>query len=169
MKLWQKWLIVSSLWLGMGVGCAPVDSANPVSFGINTQKTDDEVAVEIGGDGGTAVFDITSPSGIGGAAVELLSGEWPGEIRLRYHLSGLEEMRFAYDDVQVTVSVSSTATGEIRQQVSVAGKPAQPITAVSPYWMPYQRESDAFTFQLPPNFYKTAPASFSLNWIDFYR
>lgn len=164
--------MMGGLWLGLGAGlpgCVPVDSVNPASFGISTQKAEDAVTVEIGADGQTAVFDITSPSGIGSAEIELLSGEWPGEIRLRYHLRGLEEMRFAYDDVQVTVSVSRTGTGEIRQQVSVAGQPAQPITADSPYWLPYQRESDTFEFLLPADFYQVAPAAFSLNWIDFYR
>jgi hypothetical protein len=167
MRSW-KWLVWTGLWLGLA-GCIRVGGPAAATFGVSTQKAEDVVTVEIGEAGQTAVFDITSPSGIGGAEVELLSGAWPGEIRLRYHLPGLEEMRFAYDEVQVTASVSSTGTGEVRQAVSLAGQPAQPITAVSPYWMPYQRQSNAFEFQLPADFYQAAPAAFSLNWIDFYR
>ena len=167
MRSW-KWLVWAGLWLVLA-GCIRAGSSAAATFRVRSQKAEDVVTVEIGEAGQTAVFDITSPSGIGGTEVELLSGAWPGEIRLRFPLRGLEEMRFAYDEVQVTASVSSTGAGEVRQSVSLAGQPAQPITAVSPFWMPYQRENDAFVFQLPADFYPAAPAAFSLNWIDFYR
>ncbi len=167
MRSW-KWLVWAGLWLGLA-GCIRVGGSAAATFDVSTQKAEDVVTVEIGADGQTAVFDITSPSGIGGAEVELLSGIWPEEIRLRFHLRGLEEMRFAYDEVQVTASVSSTGAGEVRQAVSLAGQPVQPITAVSPYWLPYQRQSGVFEFLLPADFYQAAPAAFSLNWIDFYR
>ena len=53
------------------------------------------------------LIDITSPTGIGSAAIEKAFGQWPPKIVMRLHVSGLESFKFKYGAKTVEVSVSA--------------------------------------------------------------
>lgn len=154
------------------MSCQP--AAQPPSLTvITTEGAGTKVAVQLSGD--TAVFDITSPSGIGGANVQLSSGEWRRTMRLRFHLSGLEEMVLTYGDTAVTLNISSTDS-QVRQSVNDA-----PIDNRSPYWMDVSLKNEdgragqiplqngTIEVTLPRDFHSQNPNSFHVSWIDFYR
>ena len=130
----------------------------------------------------TAIFDIDSPRGIGRAAVRQMAGSIPDRILLRFHLAGLEELRFAYDTTVVTVSVASIGDPLVFQEVTIdAGEP-QAITLDSPYWMKTKLVSaqspsanaiplsDGYLeIEVPPDFLRTQSTAFLIEWVDFYR
>lgn len=155
------------------VSCQPQTPPLPSLTVITTEGVQTKVVMRLAGD--TAVFDITSPSGIGGANVQLSSGEWRRTMRLRFHLSGLEEMTLTYGETTTAVNISSTDS-QIRQSVNDA-----PIDSSSPHWMNVSLknedgsagqiplENGTIEVTLPPDFHTQDPDSFHINWIDFYR
>src|SRR5271156_6698632 len=113
-------LIVFSMLLALAGGCAsPVGVAGKTtnseataaatqpmaSFDVHCDKTGDAVVVSTEAD--RTIFAITSPSGIGGAAVERRGGSWPKQLVLRVHLRGLESLRITAGDLTLSVSVAS--------------------------------------------------------------
>jgi hypothetical protein len=161
-------------------GCHAQEQRQPSFTVIMTEGEQTKVVMQPAGD--TAVFDITSPTGLGGANVQLQSGEWQPTIILRFHLNGLEEMTLTYGEptaeaaaTTITLNISS-----IDSQVFQAAND-EPIGEDSPYWMevalfnedgtagqlPLQNGTIELT--LPPDFHAQDPASFHINWIDFYR
>lgn len=129
-----------------------------------------------------ATFDIYSPSGIGRATVRWLAGDYPERVVLRFHLKGLEELRFTYATTIVTVSVASTGGSVVQQQVARDAGEMQAITADSPYWMQTKLVAEHapsspsiplsagyIEVELPPHFLRTRQTAFAIAWIDFYR
>ncbi len=161
--------------LALLTACAPV-APQPVAS-VTTDRPDTQV--QVGESGDSAVVDVVSPTGIGGAQVALAAP--PGALTVRLHLSGLEEYRFGYDDAQVLLSVSSH-DASVRQSVRVGEGSEEEIEPGSPYWMDVRilDAGGAVTTTLPlhggvievdapPDFFAQPRQTFSLSWIDFYR
>ncbi len=173
MRFVMGFLLLLLLALPLASCYSQTPPAPPSLTVITTEGAGTKVAVQLSGD--TAVFDITSPSGIGGAKVQLSSGEWRRTMRLRFHLNGLEEMVLTYGDTAVTLNISSTDS-QVRQSVNDA-----PIDSSSPYWMPVSLKNEdgnadqipltngTIEVTLPPDFHSQNPNSFHIRWIDFYR
>lgn len=158
--------------------CAAASVSSP-AYRATPGKADARVAVQTAP--GQAVFSVHSPSGIGSAEVEQVSGPTPTRLLLRFYLRGLEELRFTYPTAEVRVSVSSSSPYQVTESVTVDGD-AQPITPASPYWMDVHlvaADGSQGTIPLkaggyvevvtPPHFLDSAPRHFSMAWIDFFR
>jgi hypothetical protein len=131
----------------------------------------------------TLYFDIHSPSGIGHAVIRMMAGQYPQRIILRFHLDGLEELRFAYGTVVVTVSILSMGARAVQQQVALdAGEEMQAIAPDSRYWMKTRLLAEQapsptpgalidgyIEVEPPPAFLRSQQPTFSIAWIDFFR
>lgn len=130
----------------------------------------------------TVRFDIYSASGIGRATVHMLANPYPTQIVLRFHLRGLEELRFGYQTTVISVAVASIGDRVVHQQVALGAGEAQSIAPDSPYWMkteivmdqpPFPTSGSPITgyidVELPSSFLRGEQTSFSIEWVDFYR
>lgn len=160
--------------------CTALIAADGQPLGIAVTNRDDRVSWTRVDDG--TVLDIYSPSGIGRAAVRWMAQEYPDRLLLRFHLTGLEELRLVYDTTVVTLSVASTGEPTVRQQVALADGERQEIATDSPYWMRTElvpqrspgtnansRFASYIEVELPPHFLRRQPAAFVLEWVDYYR
>lgn len=114
------------------------------------------------------LIDVTSPTGIGSAAVEKTSGQWPGKIVMRLHVKGLESFTFQYADIRIDASVSShgdNAISEAYQRSGTKGK----VAPGDPYWIAITPGAGYFDLEAPADFVKSGEAKFTIEWIDFYR
>lgn len=143
------------------------------TFDIKTQKPEDRVTVTLEKD--TAIFDVSSQSGIGGATITTTSGKWPTTVILRLHLSGLESFAISSGKIKLTGSVLShsgntkrlylTEDGKERESgteieiLDAAGKPIKGLPDKGGY----------FEIRLPKVLFESQPKSLDLGWIDFYR
>jgi len=134
---------------------------------LQTRVTDDDVSI-----------DIFSASGIGQAAFEFVSAQMPKRIIMRFHLRGLEELRFAYGETIVSASIASTGEQGIRQSMSRAGeRPMETLTSSSSFWMKMRVASrdqiplreGYIEVEAPEDFFKSGARKASIDWIDFYR
>ena len=169
------------LWIIFFVAsCHSQEQRSPALTVITTEGEQTKVMMQPVGN--TAVFDITSPTGIGGATVQLSSGEWMSAITLRFHLNGLEEMTLTYGEptaetaaTTINLNISSTDS-QVYQSINDTL-----IDEDSPYWLdvsllnedgsagqvPLQNGTIEVT--LPSDFHTQNPNSFHISWIDFYR
>jgi hypothetical protein len=130
------------------------------------------------------VIEIFSESGIGSAVIEVTSEVSPKKIIMRFHLRGLEALRFSYDENVVTASLSSTSVPQIRQSFSRAGERPIKETAIaadSPYWMKMRvvssdgahdkipLQNGYIEVEAPEDFLKNWHRQAAIQWIDFYR
>ena len=139
-----------------------------------------DARVTVGADGGRAVVEVFSPSGIGGAEVEITSVALPQTIVLRLHLRGLERLRFTYGDTTVTASLSSAGDNAANQTYQGAGQ-EQTIAEGSPYWLSVRLvptggspasiplESGYIEVEAPKDFLARGQTKFAIQWIDFFR
>lgn len=164
-----------SLALLLGLpGCAGEAGRDP-AYRVGDLQDGDEVLVTTAGR--EVVFDIYSKKGIGSAEIVRTGGPAPETILLRFHLSGLEELRLTYADTQVTVHVSSLDDTGVSQEVRLPGGETQAIGPGSPYWMAVRIPDDQRPALTDSRIEVTAPGAFfasdalsiSLRWIDFYR
>ena len=128
-----------------------------------------------------SVFDVVSPSGIGGAQFAVVQGSIPERLILRFHLEALEELRFRHDDVEVIVAVSTQGSGAVRQSRRILTNRIPndpddgetPLSPDSPDWMQVETRTDAgdvvITMQTAANFTCRRDCSFSIEWVDFFR
>ena len=161
----------------LAVSCGP-PYQEPVAFKVTPGKPDARLTVEAAPE--KAVIQVYSDSGIGSAEVEVTAGPVPKTILLRFHLRGLEELRFAYGNVTVMGSIASTKAGGIRQSLRGLGDiPAkeQAISTESQYWLKMRVVSQTdipiqdgyIEVEAPPNFANGGHRKFAIQWIDFYR
>jgi len=85
-------------------------------------------------EGGTALVEVTSPSGIGSADVQHTGGKRPRQVVIRLHLKGLEEFQFAYGQTVVTASFR-VAAGRLGECSPGGSSLDEAIAPGSPYWM----------------------------------
>lgn len=130
-------------------------------------------------EGNRAIINVFSDNGIGSAAITLVSGSWPDSILMRFHLQGLENLQFLYEENRINVSVNTQ--NMILQSVSMEGAAEKAIDEDSDYWMTVSfmdRQGTAVNSPVPGGVIEVeAPAAFlageystfTINWIDFYR
>jgi hypothetical protein len=153
-------------------------NAQPPRFSTITDSEGNEVSVSVQGE--AAIFAVHSQSGIGSAAVELLSGAPPRSVVLRLHLQGLEQFRLLYGETVLTASVSSSDASSISQSIASSQGGEQQIAPGSPFWLDVRvvspegeprlpLEQGYFEISLPEDLLRDGRTSFSFEWIDFYR
>ncbi len=165
------WLLAAALVGGILTACAMPPPAAPAEpqFVVATDKPDNVVETVV--EDGRLLVDVQSASGIGSAAVRLISGQMPPHLLLSLHLRGLEQMTFAFGDAVVRLSVPSGGDRPVLQSVTLAGQESE-ITPASPYWMEVTAPAtggDPYEVASPPAFAASPPADFTVGWIDFYR
>lgn len=167
---------VASLFVSLSVmllaACTPISA--PVT--VTVSRPGDQAQVTT--NAGTVIVDLFSPTGIGSATVTLPR---PQPVLLRLHLSGMEELRFAYGEVEVLASVSS-ADASLRESVRLGDEGEEAIEPDSPYWMDVRildaagaptttipLQGGFFEVAAPEDFLTSGQSEFSISWVDFYR
>jgi hypothetical protein len=125
----------------------------------------------------TAVVDVTSPSGIGGATVTLTKGKWPTMVVLRLYISGLESFAVSNGKIKLTGSVLSHSGNTKRLYLTEVGnegerEPGTQINIFDAQGKPITGLPDKggyFEIRLPKTLLDGQPKSLELGWIDFYR
>lgn len=173
------WLAAAGLAGGLLAACAqplvvgPAGRGAAAEFEVAADRPGNRVTVTAGVD--RATFEVWSATGIGSAEIRLMAGVMPADVLMRFHLRGLEQLSFAYDDTVVSLSVPSGAGRPVWQSVSIGGQETV-IGPESPYWMALAQpaaagEADTGFFEVaaPPAFLTSSATSFTLGWIDFFR
>lgn len=155
---------------------SPDSPQSPPAFKYTLYSQDAELTTVQAGQ--TAIIQITSDSGIGRADVEIVSGDYPRQISLQFHLSGLERLRFAYATTLIELSLSAGDAALPHETVTHDNGSAQLIAADSPYWLNARSVSAEqlggtpagyIEVDLPPAFLSAQARRFSIEWIDFFR
>jgi hypothetical protein len=118
--------------------------------------------------GDTLLIDITSPTGIGSAAIEKTAGQWPLKVVMRLHVKGLESFKFRYADILVDVAVSSHGDQTVNETYQQAGQ-TRTTSSGDPYWIAVTPGEGYFDLEAPSDFLKSGEDKFTIEWIDFYR
>jgi hypothetical protein len=153
-------------------------TGSSTAFDIKTKKPADRIKVKIEGD--SAMLDIFSPSGIGGATITLTQGQWPKTVVLRLRLRGLESFNVSNGKIKLSVSVLSHSGNTKRLYLSEEGKdgndgewePGREIKVLDAAGKPVKGLPDKggyFEIALPKALLENQPKSLELGWIDFYR
>ena len=159
-----------------GLADAGAQSAQP-EFIVITKNPEDQVDIQA--ENGAAQIDIHSPTGIGAASFELVSGTMPENITLRLHLMGLERFRLTSARDQISASVSSGEAASMNIQTILLSGTESPLLPGDPLWMEIEIVSEAektipleqgyFEITVPQKFISNAGTLFEIEWIDFYR
>ena len=147
-------------------------------FAVSTKNPDDQINIQQ--ENGITTADIHSPTGIGSAKFELISGSMPEKVILRLHLTGLEEFRLVSDQATVASSGSSGEMFNIIDQRVIASGNEYSITPIDPLWTRVDivsgqtnkkipLEEGYFEVTVPKEFIRSAGNSFEIEWIDFFR
>jgi hypothetical protein len=94
---------------------AACGSAGGGAVALKASADRPDARVTASADARQAVVEVFSPSGIGGASVEITSAALPQAIVLRLHLRGLDELRFTYGDTTIAASLSSAGDNAAQQ------------------------------------------------------
>lgn len=165
--------------------CSPIDYPSPVpenssptgssktSYVINTRNDTDQVTVVFEGE--TTLFEVGSPSGIGGAQIAVIDGKLSDPTAIRLFLGGLENFTLLFEDVILTLSVSSTDPELILRSVQINNGSPQEVQPDSPYWMEVNQDKDSvnqepsFVVSLPAAMFQSGTTVFEISWIDYFR
>lgn len=154
-----------AIMLGLAACAAPRSASSP-TFTYTPLKGDPRLTFSTTNEG--LLIDIQSPTGIGAAEVAKTSGEWPARIVMRFHLRGLEELKFTYGQRMIEVHVASTSDHIVREQLVDAGQ-TMSLSPDSLYWMKVTLGEGYFDVEAPADFVQSGEAKFKIEWIDFYR
>jgi hypothetical protein len=152
------------------------DKENPrVGFTVNTTKPEDRIEVKT--DTESVVFDIKSPSGIGGATIATTNAKWPTKIVLRLHLSGLESFNVSNGKIKLVGSMLSNSGNTKRLYLAEDGngkewKPETEIRVLDSAGKPVKGlpgKDGCFEIALPKALLENQPRSLEIGWIDFFR
>jgi hypothetical protein len=166
-----------SVGLLLTLTCASSHADDNLPFQITMKRSSDRVEVKSEND--KVVFTIRSPIGIGSAAIERTTEQWPDKVVTQLRLSGLENFKASTENQKLEASVSSQDGGV---RLWMDGKEDSPLDATNPYWMDTRivgsdgkltktipLKDGYFEMQLPKTLFDGNPKSITLNWIDFYR
>lgn len=171
-------MLFAALGIAIELAACAVSIQSPTALKAVPTKGDPQIVFSI--TSSTAIIDIVSPTGIGGAAIEKTGGQWPPKVLMRFHLNGLEDLKFTYGDKTMAVSVSSTGDNTVRESAIISDSET-PIKNDSPYWMAVNIVSkDGSAGKIPledglievtaaADFLRSGNTQFSIEWIDFYR
>jgi hypothetical protein len=159
--------------------CACAPAAPAVSPGVTPQpefsftlkQSDDSLTTFV--EGGTQIFEVTSPGGIGSAEVSWTNGGLPPDSLVRLYLQGLESFTLVYQDRTLQLSVSGPDAEVVERIATVGDQPVETPEPGSHFWMDVRRtgSADAYIFEitLPSDLYTQETDQFQISWIDFYR
>lgn len=161
--------------MGMA-NCATARAEQP-PLKITTKRDSDQV--EIKTKQGRTDVSIRSPRGISQAIIRRTRNQWPDEITLQLHLSGLEHFKVSDGKMSLEAAISSQ-DGRVRLWRN--GQEDSPLDAKHPYWMEIRMigkhgkpvntiplKDGYFEMRLPQAVLKDNPKTITMNWIDFYR
>ena len=170
-------LLIGTLLAACTLQPDPSNGAYP-QFSVTSSQPGDTVTITSEQD--VSIIDINSPSGIGSARVDFVSGPFPQKIIARLHLKGLEEFRLLYADTVIIASASSgSAFNNDNQRILLSGT-EESILPGQPLWMEIRVVSDQmaqnipleegyFEITFPQEFTEKAGTSFEIQWVDFFR
>ena len=176
-------LSAAGLALALSVaGCDRLVPATP-AYSVTTDRPDNVVTVVVSDNADSATVEVRSQTGIGSASVASTSRHVPDGLRLRFYLSGLEELRFSYGSTTVLVSVSSAPGNEVRQAVTQGppGAVAREIRPGDDFWMTTRIVGEDgrpasvpltngyIQVDAPEDYLRSGQRAFAIHWIDFYR
>jgi hypothetical protein len=138
-------------------------------FKFTFKREDDAAKVRVEGE--VAVLDVTSPTGIGTAAVERAGEAWPQQIPLRLHLTGLESFSAKCGQNAILgfvgvrgQSIKLTADGKDRaDDLGLRAVQDGKTTTARPLTDGY------IEMRLPKGFFAGNPKAFELAWVDWLR
>ena len=172
------WFIASLTFATMGlISCQSSVNSSSSQIEVKTDHKDAQISVIT--EGNTGAIDVHSEAGIGRGQVDLVSGQWPERVILRFHLSGLEGMKFHYGDTTVSVSINSS--DHVIQSVTTSDENQRPVSQESSHWMPVRIVTPngiASTLPLADGVIEVEASrdfldgdftGFALEWVDFYR
>jgi len=171
----RYWLLLGAAMIFMGAVCQ-TSQRDQTMIKVISHKDDARLQTRVNDD--DVIIDIFSESGIGQAAFELVSAQMPKRIIMRFHLRGLEELRFVYGETVISASISSTGEQDIRQSMSRAGeRPMETLTSSSTFWMKMRVASrdkiplreGYIEVEAPADFLRSGARQATIHWIDFYR
>jgi hypothetical protein len=166
----------------------PIAAQDVSHFDIVTRRGSDRVQIRTEEDG--VLLWVQSPSGISDMVVTRKTKQWPGVVKLRLRLKGLEKLQVISGDLSLGARVNSSQASAGHQAAigKVAfrcwqdvGKRAQPLAVDSRYWLPIKRieglgskvetvgKAHDFEITLPQALFRKNPAAITVKWIDFYR
>ena len=151
----------------------------PAKLTVTLRKKDDRVLPSV--DNGRLVLSVTSPSGIGGATVQPVRGNWPDRVAVRLYLRGLESLVVSQGEVSLSISVQSHGKHRVLLRLRREGK-EEDIPMESLYWVKVDvldakgrpiaglpEKGGYFELQLPEALLKKETTPLTFRWIDFYR
>ncbi len=170
-------LLISILLAACALQLDRSNGSNP-QFSVTSSKQEDTVMITNEQD--VSIIEVDSPSGIGSAQFELVSGALPQKMIARLNLKGLEEFRLLYADTVIVASASSGSVFNSSNQKILLSGTEQPILAGEPRWLEIRIVSDQtsqnipleqgyFEITFPQDFIEKAGNSFEIQWVDFFR
>ncbi|MCX6152490.1 MAG: hypothetical protein NTX22_18335 [Ignavibacteriales bacterium] len=121
----------------------------------------------------TGIFiEIFSKSGLGYSTFRKNDSLNTCNLVFQFHLKGLEELKFIYNNKCSTVYVSSIDKYIVHQQITDFEFPdkAIEITDNEPNWFPINFIEDGLIeVKVPTDFLRNIYNQFEIRWIDFYR
>jgi len=171
----RKGIEVAERWIVTVGGLAPAEGGGKPNLEAETRRGDSRL--ELGGSGENVIAEVHSKSGIGSATITRVGRDWPGAMRIRLHLRGLES--FKVDNGKTVVEWSKSSSGKQASRVSLrlAGE-EDPIEAGGRYHSEVKTVGGNgkvplvdgyFEIALPAAIFEDNPAKIDLHWIDFYR
>jgi hypothetical protein len=144
-------------------------------FDIKTKKPADQIKVTIERD--TAIFDLTSPSGIGAATLTLAQGKWPTTVILRLRLHALESFAVSNGKINLAGSVLSHSgntaslylTEDEKERKLEPGTAIRVLDAAGNPITGLPGKGGYFEITLPKALFAAQPTSLMLGWIDAFR
>jgi len=144
--------------------CAPSSALNErTTYKAVPLKGDSVITFSTAVD--VVLIDITSPTGIGSAAIEKTAGQWPAKVVMRLRVKGLESFKFQYADIRIDVSVSSHGDNAVREESTTSGT----LRPGDSEWIAVTLGEGYFDLEAPADFLKSGESQFTIEWIDFDR
>ena len=162
-------LIVLSCLVVLGLtACAPLPSTSSERATYKAVPLKGDPRITFSTTSNQLLIDITSPTGIGSAAIDKTAGQWPPKIVMRLRVTGLESFRFRYAGTVIDVSVSSHGDNAVREVYEQPGKKGT-VSPGDPYWIAGAPGEGYFDLEAPAGFLTSGENKFTIEWIDFYR
>lgn len=190
----RRYRPVAILWLVGGLllgGCQAAETPPMIELTLDRPQGN---TAEVIFEDSRALIDVNERHGINGLNARLTQGEWPAEIVVRLRLRGLEQLWIHYGDLTISTGVSSGGapppltitvvdeSGNVQSAPPSADIYYPDIRVVTPdgtaavgplaagerpaFPLP---EGSVFEITMPVHFFRDAPNSFSMQWVDFYR
>jgi len=137
----------------------------PTDFKI-THKNGDSIDAKVDKD--RTLFDVTSPFGIGRAAIDRRKSNWPSGVVIRLRLKGLEHLEIVAGSKKLEAAVG-IRNGRVEIRAWKDGDENHPLDDKSPLWPMIAVVDGWFDVEVPRALFEGNPPSIALSWIDFYR